>query len=106
MAWIGTAGNGGSATERSQHAIVGCLALALAVPAVEGAGYSRAGQAVFIAVAGVALLVAMRVEEGGVWAALRRGPLLVLGALALVSVLSAAWTLLAPVDSARWGLVL
>lgn len=105
MAGIATAGRGGSA-RRSQHAVVGWLVLALAVPAVEGAGYSRTGQAVFVALAGAALLAAIVVDDVGVSAALRRGPLLVLAALAVVSVLSAAWTLLAPIDSARWGLVL
>src|SRR4051794_14499690 len=81
------------------------LALALLVPAFNRAGYSAGGRAVLVALAGVALAVAVVTDEAGVRASLRSGPVLALGALACLSVISASWTLIRPIDSLLWGLV-
>jgi O-antigen ligase len=81
------------------------LTLALAVPAVDSAGYPAGAQAVFIVAAGVALLTMIACDEQGVLVTLRSGPVLALGALAILTCLSAIWTLSTATASLRWGLV-
>lgn len=82
------------------------LALALLVPALGRAGYTAGGRAVFVALAGAALMVAVATDDRGVRASLRSGPVLALAVLACLSVLSASWTVIRPMDSLLWGLVI
>jgi O-antigen ligase len=82
------------------------LALALLVPSLDQAGYTRGGRASFVALAGAALVVAIATEDRRVRASLRSAPALALAALACLSVISASWTLIRPADSLLWGLVI
>lgn len=90
---------------RRTVALAGALVLALAVPAAYQAGYPPAAQAVFVALGGLAFVAAIFADEEAAFVSARSGPTLALGGLGLLGVLSAAWTLIGPVDSLRWGLV-
>jgi hypothetical protein len=81
------------------------LALALAVPAAYEAGYTRGGRSIFVALAGLALVAAAVADEEGAIAALRSPPAIALAALAALGAISAAWTIVRPVDSVLSGLV-
>jgi hypothetical protein len=85
--------------------LAAALALALLATAVDGAGYTAGAQGVFVAVVGLALLAAVLADEAATRAALRCAPIVVLGVLGLLGLVSAVWTLVAPVDAARWSIV-
>jgi hypothetical protein len=75
------------------------------VPVVREGGYSGGARALFVALAGVALVVALLLHESSALRLLRAPAVVVLGALALLGVVSAAWTIGAPSDALLWGLV-
>ena len=83
----------------------GLLATALVAVAVRG-GYTETGRGLTLVAAALALAVAVAREPAAVARAARTGPPVLLGCLALLGALSAAWTV-GPVDDAlRWALVL
>lgn len=68
-------------------------------------GFFPAGQAVFVALAGGAFALAVVRDERATLAALRHPPVAVLGAIGLLTLASALWTIGAPGDPLRAGLV-
>src|SRR5437764_1459185 len=79
-------------------ALGAAVAAELVVMAFDRAGYSPSGQSVFIALAGVALLAAVAIDDRGVLATLRSGPAVLVLALAALSLASAGWTVIATGD--------
>jgi O-antigen ligase len=84
----------------------GALAITVGLTVFSGSGFSDASQATFIALAGVTLLLTASFNGSATIAALRSPPALTLGALGALCIVSAAWTIGAPVTSARWGLTI
>jgi hypothetical protein len=86
-------------------ALAGVLALPVAAALVAHGGYFPRGQVAFAVVA-AGLAIAVFVVAGPPGEALRQPAVLALGGLALVSALSAAWTIGAPLDALRWAAVI
>jgi len=82
------------------------LLAAIAVTALADGGFSVRGQGLFVALCGAAvawLAAATPRAEARRW---RATPALVLLALGALACASAAWTIAAPADALRWGLVI
>ena len=77
----------------------------LAGTLVAQAGFSERGQLAFALLAAAALLGLAALDPDVVRAALRSPVVLVFAALALLAAASAAWTIAAPADALRWGVV-
>lgn len=69
-------------------------------------GFPAVARSIFVLLAAGALLLAMLRDEREARRALRAPPVVVLLVLAVVSTLSAVWTVGEPADAARWGLVI
>jgi O-antigen ligase len=82
------------------------LALAVVYPVLVNGGFRPNSQAVFIALAGLALIVAVSVDQPSVLQAARSPVVITLGLLAGLSVLSAAWTVGIASEALRSGLVI
>ncbi len=78
----------------------------LAGTLVAQAGFSERGQLAFALLAAAALLGLAALDPDAVRAALRSPVVLVFAALALLAAASAAWTIAAPADALRWGVVI
>jgi energy-converting hydrogenase Eha subunit A len=81
------------------------VALAVAWPTFTGGGFNHSSQDGFVVVATVALLTAVWVDPAALLLCCRAPAVRVLAALAGLSVLSVAWTIVSPDDSLRMGLV-
>lgn len=86
-------------------ALPAALALAVVVPSLTLGGYSDGSRLLFVTLAGLALLCALLSGEAQARATARSAPVLALGLLALLSGLSAAWSI-EPSASLRWALVI
>ncbi|MEA2373553.1 MAG: O-Antigen ligase [Thermoleophilaceae bacterium] len=86
-------------------ALGAALASSVLVPSLAVGGYTAASRAVFAGLAGATLLVALAWHERGARRMARTAPVLMLAALALIALASAAWSL-DSVASLRWGLVI
>lgn len=86
--------------------LAGTTALAVALPALSGGGFGAAAQASFIALAGLALLVSAILAPGATLAAARSAPALILASLAMLAIVSAAWTYGDPTAALRSGLTI
>ena len=69
------------------------------------AGFSERGQLAFVLLAGACLLALVAIDAAAVRAALRAPVVLVLATMALLTALSAIWTIGEPSDAVRWGAV-
>ena len=81
------------------------LAAVVVAVAIDG-GFRGSSRGAFIALAGIAFLAALLADERGAPALMRRPPMLVLWALALLSAASAIWTVAEPADAIRWAAVI
>ncbi len=82
------------------------LAVTVGVAVFWGGGFGGASQSAFVALSGSALLLTAVLDGDAALAALRSPPAWLLGALGLLCVASAAWTIGAPSVSIRWGLTI
>ena len=80
------------------------LAAAVTVAVVIDGGFGEGTRLAFAGLAGVALLLAARIEPAV--NAVRSLPVASLFVLALLTLLSATWSLAEPTDALRWGLVI
>jgi O-antigen ligase len=84
----------------------GALAVTVGLTVLSGGGFDDSSRSAFVALAGVTLLLAARIN-GRATVAAARSPLgLTLGALAALCITSAAWTVGEPAASVRWGLTI
>jgi hypothetical protein len=96
---------------RTRHAkenvaVTAALATALYATALNGGGFNHPSRALFVAFAGLALLVAATVDVAAVLAGARTLIPMTLGALAILSLVSAVWTVGSPAGAVRSGLVI
>jgi O-antigen ligase len=82
------------------------LAAAVGVTALDGGGFSAPSQALFVVLAGIALLAAVNLDGQAIVVALRSPLGLTLVALSLLSVASAVWTVDGRQEALRWGLAM
>ena len=92
-------------SESARRATAGALAVALAVSVFADGGFGATSRAVFAAIAGAALLLALLADVDRALEAARRVPVLALAAIAAAAALSALWTLGDPARALRWSLV-
>ncbi len=81
------------------------LGVAVAFAVLYRGGFPATARSIFVVLAAGALMVAMLHDERQARRALRTPPVLILLALAALSMVSAVWTLGEPAEAARWGLV-
>jgi hypothetical protein len=93
--------SGGSRTELRLLSLA--VAAAVSFGVLARGGFFPSGKTGFAGLAGLALLAAWAVDEGEVKRWLRAPPVVVLGAIAILSLLSAAWTLGGAAAAARAG---
>ncbi len=86
--------------------VAAALATAVAVAVFVDGGFGITSRALFAATAGAALLLAVLAEPDRALRAARTLPVLALGALALATAISAAWTVGEPVKALRWSVVI
>jgi O-antigen ligase len=86
------------------------LSLAVAYPLFADGGFSNSSRALFVALAGFALMCASQTAAGpgagGISVAARSPVVLSLVALGVLSCLSGLWTIMLPSAAIRWGLVI
>ena len=87
-------------------ATVAAVGLAAAVAIFVDGGFSAETRAAFAALAGLAALLATLYDQNRAVAAARSWPVAMLAGLAIVTAISAAWTLGSPLRAERWALVL
>lgn len=90
----------------SALALGAALVAAVAAPTFTGGGFEPSSRSLFVVFAGVALLAAGTTARQEAARAARSPLAIALLALALVSVLSAAWTIAGQSAAVRWGLVI
>jgi hypothetical protein len=92
--------------DRGAAARIGLVCLAAAFAVLARGGFPDAARALFALLAGLALLACLLTSREAA-ARVARSPIpLVLGALALLAIVSAAWTVARPEDAIRYGLVI
>lgn len=82
------------------------VASAVAVAVTIDGGFGPGSRGAFVALAGASLLAATIVRPRNLVRAATSRPIVALGALSLLSALSAAWTVGDPAEAVRWSLVI